>query len=371
LVEFYLPAWEAAIKRGKAHSVMCSFNAVNGQPACSNNLTVNGILRSAYGFDGFIVTDCGAVEHLRDDYFIDGADTTWAQAAAAALNNGTDLECAQHNEGKLFNVMHLYLNQSYAEGLITMRRWDEALQRWFEKLFLLGIFDKEVSYRSLGASDINTAAAKTLALRAARESIVLLQNNATEGGSPLLPLPKSNNMALIGPLVNASQQMQSDYTGSNNMVHNHTAFLAMSRVARQHGGSVISSVGCDVASPDASKIAAAVAICQAADTCVLFLGMDNSQEGEGNDRAVITLPGQQDRLAAAVFACSKPTAVVLMGGAALAIADIKANAPAIVYAFYPGEMGGDAISDVLYGDYSPSGRLTFTMYGAASLSLPL
>lgn len=91
LVAFYLPSWEGAIKRGNAHSVMCSFNAVNGQPACSNGLIENGILRGEYGFDGFIVTDCGAVEHLRDDYFVDGAGTSWAQAAAAALNNGTDL----------------------------------------------------------------------------------------------------------------------------------------------------------------------------------------------------------------------------------------------------------------------------------------
>ena len=104
LVAFYLPSWEAAIKRANAHSVMCSFNAVNGQPQCSNSLTENEILRTEYGFDGYIVTDCGAVEHLKDDYWVNGPNTSWAQAAAAALNNGTDSECAQHNQGKLFNV---------------------------------------------------------------------------------------------------------------------------------------------------------------------------------------------------------------------------------------------------------------------------
>jgi len=128
---------------------------------------------------------------LRDDWWVNGPNTSWAQAAAAALNNGTDLECAQHNQGKLFNVMHLYLNQSWAEGLVTMKRWDEALARWFEKLFLLGVFDKEVSYRSLGAKDINTPAAQALALRAARESIILLQNNEMKSGAKLLPLPKA------------------------------------------------------------------------------------------------------------------------------------------------------------------------------------
>ena len=337
LVSFYLPSWEAAIKRAHAHSVMCSFNSVNGQPQCSNGLTENEILRSAYGFDGYIVTDCGAVEHLKDDYWVYGPNTTWAQAAAAALNNGTDLECAQHNQGKLFNVMHLYLNQSLKEGLVTAKTWNRALERWFEKLFLLGAFDKTVSYRSLGAQDINTPAAQALALRAARESIVLLQNNATKTmanavPSPLLPLPKTTKLALIGPLVNASHQMQSDYTGSNNLIAQHTPYLAIAKAVQQHGGSVTSSMGCAVKSEDASQIPAAVATCHAADVCILFIGMDNSIEGEGNDRQDISLPGVQAKLAKAVIAVGKPTAVVLIGGAALAIADIKSTAPSIINA---------------------------------------
>lgn len=308
----------------------------------------------------------GAVEHLKDDYWVNGSTTTWAQAAAAALNNGTDLECAQHNQGKLFNVMHLYLNQSYAEGLVTMTTWDRALERWFEKLFLLGTFDQSVSYRTLGAKDINTPDTQALALRAARESIVLLQNNLTKGGRTVLPLSQKSPMrlALIGPLVNASHSMQSDYTGSNNLVANNTPYLAIKRKVEQIGGSVIGNEGCAVRSADTSQISSAVAVCHAADVCILFLGMDNSIEGEGNDRQNIDLPGQQALLANTIIAIGKPTVVVLMGGAALAIADIKKTVPAIFNAFYPGEMGGDAITDVLFGDYSPSGRLTFTMYVA-------
>ena len=297
------------------------------------------------------MTDCGAVEHLKDDYWVYGPNTTWAQAAAAALNNGTDLECAQHNQGKLFNVMHLYLKQSYNEGLVTLKAWNLALERWFVKLFDLGVFDKEVSYRRLGPKDINTPAAQALALRAARESIVLLQNNRTMSGSRLLPLRNTSALALIGPLVNASHQMQSDYTGSNNLVTQHTPYLAIVRKVAPSGGSVTSSMGCAVESSDTSQISAAVDTCQASDVCILFLGMDNSIEGEGNDREDISLPGQQNALANAVLALKKPTVVVLMGGAALAIADIKRTAPAIVNAFYPGEMGGDAIADVLLGDY--------------------
>ena len=219
-----------------------------------------------------------------------------------------------------------------------------------------------VSYNGIEKTVAASEAHLDVALRAARESIVLLQNNATKSGAPLLPIAKASKLALIGPLVNASHQMQSDYTGSNQLVSSHTPFLAISRVAQQHGGAATSSIGCDVNSADTSMIAAAVTACRAADACVLFLGMDNSIEGEGNDRAEIALPGQQNRLASAVLAVGKPTAVVLLGGAALAIADIKTNAPAIVNAFYPGEMGGDAIADVLYGDYSPSAKLTFTMY---------
>ena len=185
----------------------------------------------------------------------------------------------------------------------------------------------------------------------------------------MLPLAKKIKLALIGPLSNASHQMQSDYTGSNNLISQHTPFLAIAKSVEQNGGAVTSSMGCAVRSADVSQISSAVEACRAADVCALFLGMDNSIEGEGNDRQNITLPGVQSQLATAVIAVGKPTVVVLKGGAALAIADIKATAPAVVNAMYPGEMGGQAIADVLFGDYSPSARMTYTMYDAGISSL--
>ena len=186
--------------------------------------------------------------------------------------------------------------------------------------------------------------------------------------APLLPLSAGTKVALIGPHFNATTDLLSNYRGDNNIVYDHSPLLAMAR----RGKVVGHAFGSGMSDPDESGFAAAVALAKKADVAVVFLGLhpqwfddvpyNDANEGEGRDRANITLPDVQLKLLQAVVGAGTPVVLVLINGGQLAIPWAKIHVPAIVEAFYPGQMGGDAIAAVLYGDVSPSGRLPYTMY---------
>jgi hypothetical protein len=273
-------------------------------------------------------------------------------AAATALNAGVDYNCGC-----------VLLNGTAAaigRGLTNETMVDAAISRILHVLFALGEFDPEVPYRSLGAESFGSPANAGEAMEAALQGLTLLKN---ERGA--LPLPRAARLAFIGPNADDAGALQSSYGGECQMCAQHTPW----RAAQRAGLNATLTRGCGVMDDDASGIPAAAAAAAAADVAVLFLGSTfawESEWGNGpgcqNDRVNLTLPGVQGQLLAAVVAAGKPVVVVLLNGGAIAVEGWLGGVGALVEAFYPGEMGGDAIVSALLGDSNRWGALPFTMY---------
>ena len=346
LVEYYLPPFESCIRNAKVASVMCSYNSVNGVPSCANNWLLQTVVRDLWGFDrygGWVVSDCDAVD---DIYNAHRYTSTPEQAAADALLAGTDINCGT------FYTDHL--GTALNKSLINEADLDRALVRQYMSLIQVGYFDPPSlqPYRQLGWLDVNTAAAQQLAYHAAAESIVLLKNDGT------LPLNRSKHIALIGPLVMATGQMQGNYYGQ--------AFELISPYMAMKSTQVVFnySQGCDVNSGDTSRFKAALILASYSDIIVYIGGLDNSVEAEGLDRVNIEWPGVQLDLIKALEGVGKPIIVIQMGGGQVDDSYIKSSSTinSLLWVGYPGQSGGTAIVDVLYAVYAPAGRLPVTQY---------
>lgn len=344
LVQYYWPTFEACVRDAHVGSIMCSYNSVNGVPSCANDLFNNDIVRGEWGFDGFIVSDCGAIDCIINNHHYTNNNTETCQVA---MRGGCDLECGSFYSENLAATLQI--------GALNETDLDLALTRVFTRYFMLGMLDPDVPYRNIPPAAVDTPYARDMALLAAQEAITLLQNNGS-----ILPLDPSKSVAFIGPHANATQAMLSNYFGTNTLVNSHSPY----QVAVRRGLDVSYSYGCDIDSTDTSGFETAVSAASAADYAVVFLGLDQTQECEGLDRTFITLPGVQNLLAQAVLAANPNTVVVLINGGQVAIEQIKASVKGIVEAFYPGELGGDAINDVLFGNYNPGGKLPYTFYPA-------
>jgi len=359
-VEYYWPAFRAAIEGAHIKSIMCSYNAINGVPACGNDLFMNEVARNQWQFDGFIVSDCGAIgdgafQNYICKYYNCSADYTVRQG----LTGGCDLNCGSFY---VDNIPAAVQNQ-----VVSLEDIDLAVTRVWKHAILLGMLDPSVSYRNIGPDAVDTPFHRALAQSAAEQGIVLLKNE-----NNLLPInPSGTKVAVIGPHFNASQDMLSIYRGDNSLVNSHTPYLALVK----RGFNVIGyAQGCQLSGQDTSGFAAATALASKADVALVFVGLHPGQGGgdaredEGWDRSEIILPGVQSQLIQAVHAANSKTVVVLIHGGPLAIEWEKNNVPAIVDAFYPGELGGDAIARILAGDVSPAGRLPNTIYPANFIS---
>lgn len=271
--------------------------------------------------------------------------------APAAIEGGDDVNC-----GSFYGA---HLLQAVRNGAVSQRDLDVAVARLLRQAIELGILDSaaDVPWRRLTPDAVDSPAARALALDAARQSIVLLKNRGE-----LLPLDARTlrTVAVIGPNANATQTLLSNYHGDNTLVQRHSLLMALQRVLPD----VRYARGCAIDSPDRQGFAAAEQAARSAQVAIVAVGLDGSQEEEGHDRETITLPGVQEELVRAIVATGTPTVVVLINGGQLAIEWIKDNVPAIVEAFYPGELGGDAVADVLLGAYNPAGRLPYTVYPA-------
>lgn len=387
---YYLPPFEAAVEAG-VRSVMCSYNAINGQPACASPL-LNALLRDGMGWDGHVVSDCTAIELMQDakwdscpgpypplncvpDSFPGhNYTTTAAGTALAAFEAGTDVNC-----GPFYKM---WLDYLVTNGSVPVSYIDTALTRVYTTAVRLGLLDGSDAsssnpFSNIPSSVIDSQAHRDLALKAAREGIVLLQNNAGSSGTPILPLANAGaglKIAFIGPHANSTQAFLSSYHGSNTLVDSHSPLM----VAQSRGLNVAYSSGCnicDIVPPgfpnmpcppgkanDTSAIPAAVAAAQAADVAVLFIGSDQTTEAENFDRNGVVLTGVQEQLVQSVLAAQPNTIIVFISGGPVSSIWIKENVPSVLYSFYPGELGGDALVDVLTGAYNPSGKLPVTVY---------
>lgn len=314
LREIYLPAFEASVKQGHVASLMCAYNRVNGTYCCENSLLMNQILKTEWGFDGFITSDFGAVH-----------------STVASANAGLDLEMPT---GKYFGDNDL--KSAVQSGRVPMSVIDDKLIRRFRAMISLGIFDHPPSPKEIPAKEDGA-----VARRLAEEGMVLLKNQ-----DGLLPLDaaKFKSIAVIGPAAKAV----ASGGGSSHVVPLYT--VGPVDGIRQRAGDKVT-----VTFADGSDIAQATSLARGADIAILMVG-DTTTEGRDHS---ISLDGNQDQLVKAIADANRQMVVVLKSGSAVLMPWVE-QVPAILEAWYPGEEDGNAVAAVLFGDFNPSGKLPIT-----------
>lgn len=347
LDDTFQPPFKSCVIDGNVASVMCSYNQVNGKPTCADPDLLAGIVRGEWKLNGYIVSDCDSVDVL---YNSQHYTKTPEEAAAKSILAGLDLNCgsflAQHTEAAV------------KSGLLTEVAVDNAVSNNFATLMRLGFFDGNPStqlYGKLGPKDVCTPANQELAREAARQGIVLLKNSA--GSLPLSPTA-IKSLAVIGPNANVSKTMIGNYEGTPCKYTTPLQGLTASVPTTYQPG--CPNVACGTVQLDEAKRIAA-----AADATVLIVGADQSIEAESRDRVDIHLPGQQSTLVTEVAKVAKgPVILVIMSGGGMDISFAKTDPKitSILWVGYPGEAGGAALADIIFGYYNPSGRLPMTWY---------
>eukprot|EP00054_Salpingoeca_dolichothecata_P027194 m.198250 g.198250 ORF g.198250 m.198250 type:complete len:840 (-) comp25890_c1_seq10:30-2549(-) len=360
-VETYLPQFQTANKAANLGGAMCSYNAVNGVPSCANSLFTNTILRDLFNFTGMIVSDAGAVHGIGPGSH--NYSQTTDGVCASALHGGTDLNLGQYYGSYMLQAAH--------DNAVSMDDIDQALTRIVSQYLKTGLLNPKRPWTQFGLDDIDTNNSRKLALDGARQGFVLLKN---EGNVlPLKPTSDGNvKVAILGPHGNSSTCMLGNYYGENDLVFTQTPLFGFQR--RPDVDVVGYAQGCELSGNVTSGFAEAVTLAKQSEVAIVFLGLTSGQgkqvnntpamEREGFDRTFLTMPGVQNELVEAIAATGVPVVVVLINSGGLDASWIYDNIPAVLEAFYPGEMGGDALASVIMGDVSPSGRLPTTIYKA-------
>nr|XP_043606490.1 beta-xylosidase/alpha-L-arabinofuranosidase 1-like isoform X2 [Erigeron canadensis]XP_043606492.1 beta-xylosidase/alpha-L-arabinofuranosidase 1-like isoform X2 [Erigeron canadensis] len=343
----FQPPFRNCIVNGNVASVMCSYNKVNGKPTCGDRDLLERVIRGEWKLNGYISSDCDSLDVMfRSQH--------WAQTpeeiAADALNAGLDLNCGDFLK---FNTLG-----AVQGGLVKETVVDRAVSNNFATLMRLGYFDgnpRKQLYGNLGPKDVCSPAHQELAREAARQGIVLLKNRPSS-----LPLSPTSikSLAVIGPNANVTTTMIGNYAGIPCKYT--TPLQGLSASVKTVYQSGCRNIGCATAQFNRAKKAAA-----AADAVVLVMGDDLSEEAEGRDRTSVSLPGQQNRLITEVASVAKgPVILVIMSGGGMDIGFAKKNTKigSILWVGLPGEAGGAALADIIYGRYNPSGRLPMTWY---------
>jgi beta-glucosidase len=362
LREYWLPHFRDAIVEGRAQSIMASYNAINGTPNNMNHWLLTDVLKNDWGFQGFVVSDLGGVRTMVQGH--EANQMTYEDAVAQSLMAGCDFSDKEFQDN---------IPAAVRDGKLTGARLDDALTRVLRVRFRLGEFDPfdSVPFSKISPAVINDAEHRALALKAAQESIVLLQNRGN-----LLPLDKTKTkrIAVIGSL--ADRIVMNNYNGKAGVTV--TALQGIKdRIAQ--GTEVLSAVGGVVSNPSArdnpfdktAELQKAVDLARKADVAIVIVGTDRQIEQEGRDRKTLGLTGNQEELVEAVFAANPRTVVVEMSAGPLTVPWIATNIPALLQAWWPGEEGGHAIADVLFGDVNPAGRLPHTVYASEAQVPPV
>jgi beta-glucosidase len=341
LREIYLPAFKASIKEAGALSVMSAYNSLNGQPCSSHRWLLTDLLRGEWGFEGTVVSDYSSVVHIRDKHRTAGSK---AEAAVKALEAGLDLELPQSD---CFEEVL----ESVKKGLLSEKVVDEALRRILRLKFWAGLFDDPYVDPDEAERINDCEQHRNLALRAAREGIVLLKN------SGILPLEKRiGSIAVIGPNANVARLGGYSTYGIEVVTP-----LDGIRAKVSADTQVRFAQGCPLVGGSRESISAAARTAERSDAAILVVGNSVPEtEGENRDRSSLDLPGLQEDLICAISATGVPTVVVLIGGSAVTMERWVDDVDAVIEAWYPGEEGGTAIAEILFGDRNPSGKLPLT-----------
>lgn len=355
MAETYLPAFKALVREAQVEAVMGAYNRVNGEPACGSKTLLVDILRGAWGFEGHVVSDCWAICDFHTKHHI---TATAPESAALAIENGCDVNCG---------TTYLHLLEAHQEGLVTEEQITLAATRLFTTRILLGLFDGDCEYDAISLMENDSDEHAALALEAARKSMVLLKNDG------LLPLAPDNlkTIAVIGPNADSKACLEGNYNGTSSRYVTflegiRAACAGKARVLYGEGSHLYNDRMSSLAQPD-DRLSEAVSLAEAADVTILCLGLDATLEGEegdtGNqyysgDKQDLELPECQRNLLNAVLSVGKPVVTVVAAGSALRVEEGNA----LLWAWYPGQAGGEALSDILFGRVSPSGRLPVTFY---------
>ena len=362
LWETYLPAFEAAVKEGGVESVMGAYNRTLGEPCCGSDLLMRKILRGKWGFEGHYVSDCWAIADFHNHHHI---TATAPESAALALKMGCDVNCGN---------TYLHLLQALEAGLITEDDITAAAERLFTTRFLLGEFDENCAYNAIPYETVECPEHLALSEEAARRSVVLLKNDG------LLPLnlEKIRTIGVIGPNANDRMALIGNYHGTA------SRYITVLEGIQDYVGDrarVLYAEGCHLyrdrveglAQPG-DRLAEAQTVAEHSDVVVLVVGLNENLEGEemhesnaggSGDKADLLLPAPQRKLMEVVAGTGKPVVLVNMTGSAMDLRFADAHFSAVVQGWYPGARGGKAIAELLFGKYSPSGKLPVTFYNSA------
>lgn len=350
----FLPAFEKCVKAG-SYNIMCSYNSINGVPACANSELLTDILRTEWGFKGYVISDQDAVENVLSEfhYTPDKPST-----AAACLNAGCNLELSSSNP----DCAYSYISDAIDQGLLTNETVYKAVWPLFYTRMRLGEFDPPSmnQYASLNESDfIQSQAHQNLALEFAMKSFVLLQNT-----DDFLPLKQSsfNQISVVGPMADNPEQQFGDYSPDYDPLYTTTPYTGLSVLA----STTITASGCNDNYCSTYDSASVITALQGSELIFVCLGTGKQVESEGNDRADLPLPGEQNTLLDDVIANANGVPIVLLlfnCGPIQLSASQRNGVKAILELYFPGQATGVAIKNVLlnFGPYAnPAGRLPNT-----------
>ena len=344
LQEDYLPPYKAGVDAGAA-TIMTAFNEIGGVPCTASHYLLTDLLRDQWGFQGFVVTDYTAINELIPH----GVAGNQKEAALLSFDAGVDMDMQS-------SAFIDQLKTLVKEGKVTEKKIDESVRRILLMKYELGLFDDPYRYcdAQREKNEILSADKKEAARNMARESMVLLKNNG------VLPLRENvKKIAVIGPLGDSKVDMIGNWSAAGDRNGSVTLVEGLQQKLSQNTR-VTFTKGCDVEGDDKSGFAEAERAARDADVVILAIGEHGNMSGEAASRSNIDIPGVQNELANSIFKIGKPVVVVLFNGRPLTIADLDLKAPAILEAWFPGIEAGNAIADVLFGDYNPSGKLTMT-----------
>lgn len=361
LRETYLPAFRDAVKEAKVEAVMGAYNRTNGEPCCASKTLMQDILRDEWGFEGHYVSDCGAIKDFHENHKITSGPV---ESAALGVNMGCDLNCGWVYE---------HLKEAVEKGLVSEETIDTSVKRLFRTRIKLGMFDPEdmVPFNKIPYEVNDSEEHRQLALETARESIVLLKNEES-----FLPLKKDEikTIAVIGPNADRKESLLGNYFG---LPSKHVTVLEGIQQAVNEDTRVFYAEGCALGetpesfwgNPPTTGFAEALTVAEKSDVVIMCLGLSPDFEGEegavaesdgGGDKVDLKLPGLQLELLQAISQLGKPIVLVLLNGSPVELNWPHDNVEAIVEAWYPGEEGGTAVADVIFGKYNPAGRLPIT-----------
>ena len=363
--ETYLPAFKACVKEAGVEVVMGAYNRTNGEACCGSKTLLEDILRGEWQFKGHVTSDCWAIKDFHEYHMV---TANAVESVALAMNMGCDLNC-----GNIYGN----LLKAVERGLVKEETIERAVVRLMTTRMKLGLFDapEKVPYNTINYDVVDCEKHKEINERAARKSVVLLKNE-----EQLLPLDKEKikTIGVIGPNANNRKALVGNYEGTA------SEYITVLEGIQRYAGAdirVMFSEGChlcknkmQVLAKERDRLSEVRAVADCSDVIIACMGLDASLEGEegdeGNefasgDKPNLNLPGLQEEVLKVLVETGKPVVLVLLSGSALAINYADENIPAILQGWYPGARGGKAIAEILFGEYSPEGKLPVTFYRTA------